>query len=66
MFKCQNRIIKFLEKIWISFFDGSTNGSEERDKRIFFYLEMGKVPLHMILKNYLLNCSYCKALIGSL
>lgn len=65
-FKCQNRLIRFLEKIWISFFDGITNGSEERGKRMF-YLEMGKVPLHLILKNYyLLNSSYCKAVIGSL
>lgn len=36
-------------------------------KDFFFYLGMGKVPFHLIFKNYyLLSGSYCEALIGSL
>lgn len=38
LLKRQNRVITFLEKIWVSFSDGITNGSEEKKAKAIFFV----------------------------
>lgn len=38
LLKCQKRIIKFLEKTWISFFDEIANKNEEMKVKWIFFI----------------------------